>query len=84
MASRRSIVKDPRTPPLSLESVDQDGDVLDIMVQSRKDKKAAKKFFRKLLKGSRFVPSVIITDKLENYSAAKVEILPRVEHCQQK
>ncbi len=37
-------------------AVDQDGDVLDIMVQSRRDKKAAKKFFRKLLKGLRYVP----------------------------
>jgi transposase-like protein len=40
--------------------VDQDGNLLDIMVQSRRDKKAAKKFFRKLLKGSRFVPRVIM------------------------
>src|SRR6266545_6634152 len=37
-------------------AVDQDGDVLDILVQSRRDKKAAKKFFRKLLKGLRYVP----------------------------
>ena len=35
-------------------AVDQDGDVLDILVQSRRDKKAAKKFFRKLLKGLRY------------------------------
>ena len=35
--------------------VDQDGDVLDILVQKRRDKKAAKKFFRKLLKGLRYV-----------------------------
>jgi transposase-like protein len=45
-------------------AVDQDGDVLDILVQSRRDKKAAKKFFRKLLKGLRYVPRVIVTDKL--------------------
>ena len=37
-------------------AVDQDGEVLDILVQSRRDKKAAKKFFRKLLKGLRYVP----------------------------
>jgi putative transposase len=43
-------------------AVDQDGDVLDILVQSRRDKKAAKKFFRKLLKGLQYVPRVIITD----------------------
>jgi putative transposase len=65
-------------------AVDQDGDVLDILVQSRRDKKAAKKFFRKLLKGLRYVPRVIITDKLKSYSAAKAEVLPSVEHCQNK
>jgi putative transposase len=65
-------------------AVDQDGDVLDILVQSRRDKKAAKKFFRKLLKGLRYVPRVIITDKLRSYSAAKAEVMPSVEHLQQK
>jgi putative transposase len=65
-------------------AVDQDGDVLDIMVQSKRDQKAAKKFFRKLLKGLRYVPRVLITDKLKSYSAAKAEVLPSVEHCQQK
>jgi len=65
-------------------AVDQDGDVLDILVQSRRDKKAAKKFFRKLLKRLRYVPRVIITDKLKSYSAAKAEVMPGVEHLQQK
>ena len=65
-------------------AVDQDGDVLDILVQTSRDKKAAKKFFRKLLKGMRFVPRVIVTDKLRSYSAAKAELLPSAEHCQQK
>jgi putative transposase len=65
-------------------AVDQDGDVLDILVQSRRDKKAAKRFFRKLLKRLRYVPRVIITDKLKSYAAAKAESLPGVEHCQQK
>src|SRR5258708_5482101 len=65
-------------------AVDKDGDVLDILVQSRRDKKAAKKFFRKLLKGLRYVPRVIITDKLRSYSAAKAEVIPSVEHLQQK
>jgi putative transposase len=64
-------------------AVDQDGDVLDILVQSRRDKKAAKKFFRKLLKG-RYVPRVIVTDKLRSYSAARSEIIPSVDHVQQK
>ena len=65
-------------------AVDQDGDVLDILVQSRRDKKAAEKFFRKLLKGLQYVPRVIITDKLRSYSAAKAQVLPGVEHIQQK
>ena len=64
--------------------MDQDGDVLDILVQSRRDKKAAKKFFRKLLKGLRYVPRVIVTDKLKSYGAAKAEVMPGVEYCQQK
>ena len=46
-------------------TVDQDGNVLDILVQSRRNKQAAKKFFRKLLKGLTYVPRVIITDKLK-------------------
>jgi len=48
------------------------------------DKKAAKKFFRKLLKGLRYASRVMITDRLRSYGAAKAEVLPGVEHCQQK
>src|SRR5712671_2817348 len=65
-------------------AVDQDGDVLDILVQRHRDKKAAKKFFGKQLKGLQYVPNVIITGKLRSYSAAKAEMLPGVEHCRQK
>jgi putative transposase len=65
-------------------AVDQDGNVLDILVQSRRNKQAAKRFFRKLLKGLQYVPRVIVTDKLKSYAAAKREILPDVEHRQQK
>src|SRR5690348_12398454 len=65
-------------------AVDQDGNVLDILVQSRRNKRAAKKFFRKLLKGLEYVPRVIITGKLKSYAAAKREILPGVEHRQHK
>src|SRR6266700_626883 len=63
-------------------AVDQDGNVLDILVQSRRNKKAAKRFFRKLLQGLEYVPRVLITDKLA--SAAKRELLPGVEHRQHK
>ena len=65
-------------------AVDQDDNVLDILVQSRRNKQAAKKFFRKLLKGLTSVPRVIITDKLKSYGAAKREILPGVEHRQSR
>jgi putative transposase len=65
-------------------AVDQDGNILDILVQSRRNKKAAKKFFRKLLKGLTYLPRVVITDKLKSYGAAKREILPGVEHRQSR
>ncbi len=65
-------------------AVDQDGNVLDILVQRRRDKRAAKKFFRQLLKELISVPRVIITDKLKSYAAAKREILPGVEHRQHR
>jgi len=65
-------------------AVDQDDNVLDILVQSRRNRKAAKKFFRKLLKGLHYVPRVVITDKLKSYGAAKREILPGVEHRQSR
>jgi putative transposase len=65
-------------------AVDQDGNVLDILVQHRRDKQAAKKFFRKLLKGLTYVPRVIVTDKLKSYGAARREILPGVAHRQHR
>ena len=58
------------------------------LVQSRRNKAAAKKFFRKSgalrAKGCQYVPRVIITDKLASYGAAKREILMSVEHRQHK
>jgi putative transposase len=65
-------------------AVDQDGNLLDILVQRRRDKTAAKKFFHKLLKGLTYVPRVIVTHKLASYGAAKREILPSVEHRQHR
>ena len=65
-------------------AVDQEGYELDILLQSRRNKKAAKRFFRKLLKGLHYVPRVIITDKLKSYGAAKRDLLPGVEHRQHK
>ena len=65
-------------------AVDQDGEVLDILVQPRRKKQAAKKFFRKLLKGLQYVPRAIFTDKLASYAAARAERLPDVEHVSAK
>lgn len=65
-------------------AVDQNGHILDILVQSRRNRHAAKRFFRKLLNGVRYVPRVIITDKLKSYAAAKKDIMPSVEHRQHK
>ena len=65
-------------------AVDQEGFVLDILVQSRRDKKAAKRLFRKLLKKQGRAPRVLVTDKLKSDAAAKREIMPGVEHRQHK
>ncbi len=70
-------------------AVDQHGNVLDILVQSRRNKAAAKKFFRKLLKGCTYVPRVLITGypggvKLGSYEGAKQEVMPSVEHRRHK
>ena len=65
-------------------AVDQDGVVLDVLVQSRRDKQAAKRLLRKLLKRQTRVPRVMITDKLASYSAPKDEVMPSVEHRRHK
>ena len=64
--------------------MDQHGNVLDVLVQSRRNAVAAKKFFRKLLKGLRYVPRVIVTDKLASYEVAHREILHSVQHRRSK
>ena len=61
-------------------AVDQNGVVLDILVQSRRDSGAAKRFFKRLLKGLHYTPRVLITDKLKIYGVAKRGLLPDVEH----
>jgi putative transposase len=65
-------------------AVDQDGIVLDVLVQSRRDKLAAKRLLRKLLKRQGRPPHVMITDKLASYPAAKRELIPGVEHRRHK
>jgi len=65
-------------------AVDQYGVVLDILVQSRRDTKDAKRLLRKLLKKQGIAPRVMITDKLPSYCAAKREVMPGVEHRQHR
>ena len=61
-------------------AVDQDGNVLDILVTSRRDAKAATRFFRRLLTGSRSVPQVLITDKLASYGVVHRRLIRSVKH----
>ncbi|MFF2927521.1 IS6 family transposase [Streptomyces celluloflavus] len=65
-------------------AVDQDGNVLDILVQGQRDKAAARRFFHRLLKKTGAVPRVVVTDKLRSYGAAHREIMPSVEHRSHK
>ncbi|MFV5998588.1 IS6 family transposase [Streptomyces sp. NPDC056231] len=65
-------------------AVDQDGDVLDILVQSKRDAKAAKRFLAKLMKKQRRVPRVLVTDKLRSYGVAHRELMRSVEHRSHK
>ncbi|HJN44296.1 MAG: IS6 family transposase [Acidobacteria bacterium] len=62
-------------------AVDEDGDVIDILVQSRRNRRAAERFFRKLLKSQGWEPRRLITDKLRSYSAALRTVMPSVVHC---
>src|SRR4051794_27664005 len=63
---------------------DQDGVVLDVLIQSRRDKQAARCLLRKLLKRQGRAPRVMVTDKLASYPAAKKELMPGVEHRRHK
>ncbi len=63
-------------------AVDDEGEVLDILVQKRRDKAAAVKLMRKLLKKQGFAPSVLVTDKLRSYSAARAAIGLSAHHEQ--
>ena len=65
-------------------AVDQDGDLLDILVQPRRNRQAAARFFRKLLKGQGRGPRRLITDKLRSYAAAHRTVMPSVVHSTQQ
>jgi putative transposase len=61
-------------------AVDQDGVVLDILVQDRRNAIAAKRFFKRLLAGLKFKPNHIVTDGLKSYNVACREVMPGVRH----
>ncbi len=61
-------------------AVDQDGEVLDVLLQARRDGRAAKRFFRRLLRSHGGEPRKIVTDKLRSYGVAHRELIPEVIH----
>ena len=61
-------------------AVDQDGDVIDILLQRRRNQRAAERFFRRLIKGQGGEPRWLVTDKLRSYAAAHRMIMPTVPH----
>jgi putative transposase len=65
-------------------AVDQDGYVLDEIVQSRRNTKAAKRLLTRLLKKQGVAPKRMITDKLRSYGAARRQVMPTVEHRSHK
>ena len=64
-------------------AVDSEGEILDMLVQSRRDKAAALRLLRKLLKKQGFAPTVLVTDKLRSYAAAGRELRLSALHHEQ-
>ncbi len=63
-------------------AVDSEGEVLDILVQRRRDRAAALKLMRKLLRKQGFAPDVLVTDRLGSYSCARRQLGIRARHEQ--
>ena len=61
-------------------AVDQDGEVIDVFLQKRRDATAAKRFFERLLKKHKGGPRKMVTDKLRSYRVAHRELIPEVIH----
>ncbi len=61
-------------------AVDQDGEVVDIFLQKRRDGSAAKRFFKRLMKKNQEEPRKIVTDKLRSYGVAHRELIPESIH----
>ena len=64
--------------------MDQEGQVLDILVQPKPDKAAAERFFKKVLRGTRQAPRQVVTDRLASYTQPCAEILPDAAHIRNK
>ena len=65
-------------------AVDQDGDVIDVLVQKKRDARAAKAFFRKLVRRQGGTPRTLVTDKLRSYPPARREIMPDSIHVTER
>ena len=61
--------------------MDQDGEVVDVFLQARRDGAAAKRFFKRLLRSYGGEPRKIVTDKLRSYGVAHRELIPDTIHC---
>ena len=61
-------------------AVDQDGEVVDVYLQAKRDGDTAKRFFRRLLRSHQGEPRKIVTDKLRSYGVAHRELMPEVIH----
>jgi putative transposase len=61
-------------------AVDAEGEVLDCLVQSRRNKRAALRLMRKLIRKYRMVPSKLVTDRLPSYAAARAELPVTIAH----
>ena len=62
-------------------AVDQDGDVVDVYLQAKRDGAAARRFFKRLLRSSGGEPRKIVTDKLRSYPVAHRDVIPESTHC---
>ena len=80
LVSGRTIVRINGQQQYLWRAVDQDGGVIDILLQTRRDQRAAERFLRRLVRGQGKEPFRIVTDKLKGYSAAKRTVLPNVGH----
>ena len=65
-------------------AVDQDGSVLDILAQPHRDKEAAARFFKRLLRSTTYAPRVVVTDRLASYNTPCAELLPNTTHRRDK